>query len=173
MKLSEILTEAPIGFGQKMWTGAKQKAFSKIPGMKDTAAELQGKQQFQQQVNAMYTNFRKFLGSMNKDINSASAGDLKKFLQNQGVQTPQQLERIADSQPIDKGSVAEYMKAARQAQAAGGDQQQGQQKQRRVMPTNRGRKQATGAAGGNVDLQSLQKQVNAIQQAIQKMQSAG
>lgn len=166
MKLSEILTEAPIGLGQQMWTGAKQKVASKTPFMKDTAANLQGQRDYQKNVNTMYTQLNKYLGSMGKNMKTATAGDIKQFLQKQNVQPPQALAQVQDNQPINKAQVGQWLKAAGQAQAQAG----GQQQRRRVQPTRQKGQQQRQAAGGDSPA-NLEKRISQLEQMIKQMRA--
>lgn len=88
MKIAEIseleqkqIDEAPAGMlkqlGRKVGAG-----LAGAVGMKNTAANLQGKAEVGKTANDVYTKFNKYLGTQQKNVKTATGDDLANFLQN-------------------------------------------------------------------------------------------
>jgi len=149
MKIAEIseleqkqIDEAPAGFlkqlGRKVGAG-----LAGAVGMKNTAANLQGKAEVGKTANDVYTKFNKYLGTQQKNVKTATGDDLANFLQNtynynqakvpQGTLNKQQVYDVITQMAKDgyaqmgKGGGAGGGQAAPGRQQQGGQQQGGQQ----------------------------------------------
>lgn len=148
MKIAEIseleqkqIDEAPAGMlkqlGRKVGAG-----LAGAVGMKNTAANLQGKAEVGKTANDVYTKFNKYLGTQQKNVKTATGDDLANFLQNtynynqakipQGTLNKQQIYDIINKMASDgyaqmgKGGGAGGQAAGggtAQASAQGGGQQ--------------------------------------------------
>jgi hypothetical protein len=117
MKISDLsieeqkqIDEAPAGMlkqlGRRVGAG-----LAGAVGMKNTAANLQGKAEVGKTANDVYTKFNKYLGTQQKNVKTATGDDLANFLQNtynynqaqipQGVLNKQQIYDIINKMASD------------------------------------------------------------------------
>jgi hypothetical protein len=165
MKISDLsiqeqkqIDEAPAGMlkqlGRKVGAG-----LAGAVGMKNTAANLQGKAEVGKTANDVYTKFNKYLGTQQKNVKTATGDDLANFLQNtynynqaqipQGTLNKQQIYDVINKMASD--GYAQMGKSGDTAPAQGGGQaapqaQGGQQQAPGTQPA--GQAPAQGQQGG-------------------------
>ena len=78
--LVSLLEANPVGLGSRIGTWAK----SKVP-LQNFQASAQGQQQYNQQANNLKKQLHRYLGSINKKVNTLTNNEFLGFLQNQRV----------------------------------------------------------------------------------------
>jgi hypothetical protein len=86
MKIVEII-EAPISGIKQAAQGLGSRVLKKVPGMKSTAANLAGKADLAATANNLYREFMTYLGTQNKNAESANTQDVIDFLDGKNVDT--------------------------------------------------------------------------------------
>ena len=88
MRIDDVtLKEAPVGMLKKAGQAAGARALGAI-GMKGKAGNLAGKADLSDTANNLYNEFRRYLGTQDKDIKTATGEDLSGFLNSKGVKVP-------------------------------------------------------------------------------------
>lgn len=99
-KTSDI-DEAPVGMLKKAGQAVGAKVLNKI-GMKGKAGNLASKADLSDTANNLYNEFRKYLGTQQKDINTATGEDLDGFLKSKGAVVPGIPSGVINKQQINQ-----------------------------------------------------------------------
>lgn len=129
-KTSDI-DEAPVGMLKKAGQAVGAKVLNKI-GMKGKAGNLASKADLSDTANNLYNEFRKYLGTQQKDINTATGEDLDGFLKSKGAVVPGIPSGVINKQQINqavmqasKDALAKKQGVQKSAPQAGAAPQQG------------------------------------------------
>lgn len=113
MRIDDVtLKEAPVGMLKKAGQAAGARALGAI-GMKGKAGNLAGKADLSDTANNLYNEFRRYLGTQDKDIKTATGEDLSGFLNSKGVKVPGIPSGVVNKNIINKA----MMQAAKDAMA--------------------------------------------------------
>jgi len=113
MRIDDItLKEAPVGMLKKAGQAAGARALGAI-GMKGKAGNLAGKADLSDTANNLYNEFRRYLGTQDKDIKTATGEDLTAFLNTKGAKVPGIPTGVVNKNIINKA----MMQAAKDAMA--------------------------------------------------------
>jgi len=113
MRIDDVtLKEAPVGMLKKAGQAAGARALGAI-GMKGKAGNLAGKADLSDTANNLYNEFRRYLGTQDKDIKTATGEDLSAFLNTKGAKVPGIPTGVVNKNIINKA----MMQAAKDAMA--------------------------------------------------------
>lgn len=113
MRIDDVtLKEAPVGMLKKAGQAAGARALGAI-GMKGKAGNLAGKADLSDTANNLYNEFRRYLGTQDKDIKTATGEDLSAFLNSKRVKVPGIPSGVINKNVINKA----MMQAAKDAMA--------------------------------------------------------
>ena len=110
---NDVINEAPVGMLKKAGQAIGAKALGAI-GAKGKAGNLASKADLSDTANNLYNEFRKYLGTQDKDIKTATGEDLDGFLKSKGATVPGIPSGVINKQQINKA----VMQAAKDAMAA-------------------------------------------------------